>query len=201
MIEYVRGELAELTPSEAVVDAGGVGYGMLISLGTYTALQGKREAKLYVFEQVREDAYQLYGFATRQERTLFELLLSVSGIGGQTARMMLSAFSPAELCMLIQSEDARSIKSVKGVGPKAAQRVIVELKDKVAVLLGEMPSLGNSGPAANAVVDPEKTKEAVGALQTLGFPPAAAHKCVQTIIKDQPSLPVEGVIKLALKML
>ena len=199
MIEYVRGQIAELTPSAAVVEACGVGYGLNISLNTYTALQGKSEAKLFVYEQIREDAFQLFGFATRQERELFELLLGVNGIGGLTARMMLSAFTPQELCMHIQNEDARTIKSVKGIGPKAAQRVIVELKDKVVGMLGDMPSV--TGGSQTATIDPEKTKEAVSALQTLGFPPAAAHKCVQSILKDKPGLPVEGVIKLALKLL
>lgn len=131
MIEYIKGKIEELTPMQAVIEAGGIGYQIFISLNTYSAIQGKTDAKLYIYEAIREDAHLLYGFKAKSEREIFLLLISVSGIGCQTARMILSAFSPAELSGIIQSEDLRSLKSIKGIGPKAAQRIIVELKDKV----------------------------------------------------------------------
>ena len=136
MIEYIRGIVDEVTPTQAVIEASGVGYALSISLNTYTAIQNKKEARLFVYEVIREDAYLLFGFATRIERDLFALLLSVSGVGGQTARMILSAFTPADLANIVQTEDARSLKSVKGIGPKAAQRIIVELKDKMTSFMG-----------------------------------------------------------------
>ena len=127
MIEYVKGQIAELTPAIAVIDCHGVGYGLNISLNTFSALQGKQEAKLYVYEAIREDAYVLYGFSTRQERALFLLLISVSGIGGNTARMILSALTPAELVNVISSGNDKLLKTVKGIGLKTAQRIIVDL--------------------------------------------------------------------------
>ncbi|MBR1593748.1 MAG: Holliday junction branch migration protein RuvA [Alloprevotella sp.] len=198
MIEYIRGELAELTPTEATIEAAGVGYLLGISLNTYSALQGKREAKLFAYESIREDAYQLFGFATKQERELFTLLVGISGVGGQTARTILSAFTPTELVGAIQGEDVRALKAVKGIGPKAAQRIIVELKDKVLSLVGEVPAGG--GATAAAPVSAAQG-EATGALTTLGFPPAIVHKTVTAILKDDPTLSVEQVIKKALKML
>ena len=197
MIDYIRGELAELTPTEATIEAAGVGYLLCISLNTYTALQGKKEAKLYAYESIREDAYQLFGFASRQERKLFEELLSVSGIGGQTARTILPAFSPSELLQTIGSEDVRALKAVKGIGPKAAQRIIVELKDRVLALMGDVQATAGQKVAVSSPV----ASEATGALATLGFPPAAVHKVVTAILKDNPDLEVEQVIKQALKML
>lgn len=134
MIEYIRGKLEELTPALAVVDCQGVGYGLNISLGTYTAIQGRQEVKLYVYEVIREDTHQLWGFATKSERELFLQLTSVSGIGVAMSRMILSAFTPAELVEVISSGNDRALKSVKGIGPKAAQRVIVDLRDKILSL-------------------------------------------------------------------
>ena len=133
MIEYIRGELTELTPAMAVVEAAGVGYALNISLNTYTCIQGKKDVKLYVHEALvtggRDDSFTLFGFATKQERDLYRLLISVSGVGGNTARMMLSSLSPAELCNAIANADERLIKSIKGIGLKTAQRIIVDLKD------------------------------------------------------------------------
>ena len=150
MIEYIRGTIAELTPTQAVIDCGGVGYGLSISLNTYSAIQGQREARLYVYESIREDAYQLFGFASRQERELFLLLISVASIGGQTARTVLSAFTPAELAAAIRSENERMLRSVKGIGPKAAQRIIVELKDKIPLALGETTDTAPASTAASS---------------------------------------------------
>lgn len=203
MIEYIRGTVAALSPTQAVLEtAGGVGYGLCISLNTYTALQGKKEAvRLFVYEAIREDAYQLYGFATQQERALFALLVNISGVGGATARMVLSAFTPADLASIVETEDVRALKSVKGIGPKAAGRIIVELKDKMAQFYasaGDSPAGG--GEAAHAATAPI-VEEAVQALAVLGFPPAGAQKVVRQIVQEEPALPVEGIIKRALKML
>lgn len=199
MIEYLKGTLAELTPTLAVVDCHGVGYGVNISLYTYAAIQGKQEVKLFIYEAVREDAYVLWGFATKVERELFLLLLTVSGIGAGIARMILSAMTPAELCGVIGEGNDKLLKQVKGIGPKAAQRIIVELHDKIATLEVTPVSAG-SAPAASAV-NKEVQDEASAALAMLGFSPAPVHKVVLQILKDEPDAPVERVIKLALKML
>lgn len=203
MIEYIRGKVDELTPTLAVIDAGGVGYGLLISLNTYTAIQGKAEARLWAYESIREDAYVLYGFATRAERELFSLLVSVSGVGGQTARMVLSAFTPADLANIVQAEDVRSLKAVKGIGPKAAQRIIVDLKDKVASLTAAGGTSAAAGPDAAAAQGAVRqlVDEAVQALTVLGFSPAPAQKVALQIAKADPTVTVEGIIKQALKML
>lgn len=198
MIEYIKGKLDELTPTAAVVEAAGVGYELYVSLNTYSAIQGRAEVKLYAYEAIREDAHLLFGFATKRERELFTLLLGVSGVGGQTARMLLSAFTPTELAGLIMAEDVRMLKSVKGIGPKAAQRIVVELKDKVAALSADMPAAPGAPKQAPAT---EAMKEAAGALATLGFPPAAVQKKLQAIAKDNPAMSVEDFIKTALKML
>lgn len=200
MIEYVKGQIAELTPATAVVDCHGVGYGLNISLNTFSALQGKQEAKLYVYEAIREDAYVLYGFSTRQERALFLLLISVSGIGGNTARMILSALTPAELVNVISSGNDKLLKTVKGIGLKTAQRIIVDLKDKIAsVEIEGTASLGTS--ATMATGHSEILEEAVAALTMLGFPPAPSQKVALAILKEEPEAAVERVIKLALKRL
>ena len=149
MIEYIRGILDELTPTQATIEAHGVGYILNISLNTYTALQGKSEARLFVYESIREDAWTLYGFATKQERELFLMLISVSGVGGNTARTMLSSFSAPELAGLIMDGNERMLKTVKGLGAKTAQRIIVELRDKVVSLGIEAvsPSGENAAPS------------------------------------------------------
>ncbi|MCM1312668.1 MAG: Holliday junction branch migration protein RuvA [Bacteroides sp.] len=200
MIDYVRGILDELTPAQATVECHGVGYLCNISLNTYSAIQGKSEVRLFVYEVIREDSWTLYGFSTKDERELFVQLIGVSGIGGNTARTMLSAFSPSELCEIIISGNERLLKTVKGLGTKTAQRVIVELKDKVAGL-GISPSSVADKQAAVSAANSEVHDEAVEALKMLGFPPAPVVKAVRAILKDEPSTPVERVIKLALKML
>ena len=198
MIEYIRGELAEITPALAVIDCNGVGYGIHISLNTYSAIQGKKSVKLYIYEAIREDAHVLFGFSTKQERELFLLLISVSGIGGNTARMILSALSPAELCNVISSGNEKLLKGVKGIGLKTAQRIIVDLKDKIAATgMGTVSgSVATLSPANTEVHD-----EAIAALTMLGFAQAPSQKVVTAILKEEPELTVEKVIKLALKRL
>ncbi len=195
MIEYIKGDITDITPAMAVLECNGVGYGINISLNTYTTIQHLNRTKLYVYEAIREDAHVLYGFADKQERELFLLLISVSGIGGNTARMILSALSPSELCNVISTGNDKLLKTVKGIGLKTAQRIIVDLKDKIkttgAVASGEMFPVQVS----------EIQEEAVAALTMLGFPQAPSLKVVQAIIKEEPSAPVEKVIKLALKRL
>ena len=200
MIEYLKGELAELTPAMAVIDCHGVGYAANISLNTYSAIQGKESCKLYIYESIREDAYVLYGFADQQERELFLLLISVSGIGGNTARMILSALTPNELISVISSENAHLLKTVKGIGLKTAQRIIVDLKDKIKTDTLVAATAGN-GPTADAAINTEVTDEAVAALTMLGFAQGPSQKVVLAILKEEPTAPVEKVIKLALKRL
>lgn len=200
MIEYVKGELAELTPAMAVVDCHGVGYGINVSLNTYSAIQGKKEVKLYIYESIREDAYQLYGFSTRQERELFLLLISVSGIGGNTARMILSALSPAELCSVVSSGNEKLLKTVKGIGLKTAQRIIVELKDKIGTV-GTDALPGQPALRQPLAANQEVYEEAVAALTMLGFAAAPSQKVVSALLQEEPDAPVEKVIKLALKRL
>ena len=199
MIEYIKGELTELTPALATLEAAGVGYGLNISLNTYTAIQGKKEAKLYVYESIREDAYVLYGFVNKKEREMFELLISVSGVGPNTARMMLSSMSVSELCNAISTGNERVVKGIKGIGKMTAQRIIVDLRDKIVALgiADEIPAGGTMAtPVNNAVKD-----EAVAALTMLGFSPAPTQKVVVAILQEQPDAPVEQVVKLALKQI
>jgi Holliday junction DNA helicase RuvA len=199
MIEYIKGELTELTPALATVEASGVGYGLNISLITYSAIQGRKEVKLYVFESIREDAHVLYGFANKKEREMFEQLITVSGVGTNTARMMLSSMSVSELCDAISTGNARLIQTIKGIGKMTAQRIIVDLRDKIVALgiTDEIPAGGQvSAPVNNEVKD-----EAVSALTMLGFSPAPTQKVVVQILKEQPNLPVEQVVKLALKQI
>ena len=199
MIEYIRGELAELTPALATIEAGGVGYGLNISLNTYTALQGKKEARLYVYEAIREDAYVLYGFHNKKEREMFEQLITVSGVGTNTARMMLSGMSVGELCNAISTGNAKLIQSIKGIGKMTAQRIIVDLRDKIVALgiAEEIPA----GGIVEAPVNNQVKDEAVSALTMLGFAPAPTQKVVVQILQEQPTLPVEQVVKLALKQI
>ena len=197
MIEYLKGEVAELTPATAIIECCGVGYETSITLNTYSALQGKKDAKLFIYEVIREDTHQLYGFSNKQERELFLLLISLSGIGGNTARTILSAFTVTELCDAIASGNETAIKSVKGIGLKTAQRLIVDLKDKISgIYNGES---GISAPVAAANND--NIDGAVQALAMLGFPVSAANKVVQSIAKSEPGATIEQLIKLALKQL
>lgn len=198
MIEYIKGELTEITPAMAVIECNGLGYGINVSLNTYSAIQGKKEVKLYIYESIREDAYILYGFATKQERELFLLLISVSGIGGNTARMILSALTPSELCNVISSGNDKLLKTVKGIGLKTAQRIIVDLKDKISTT-----DIGTSTTSApiSITANNEIYEEAIAALTMLGFAQAPSQKVVAAILKKEPEAAVEKVIKLALKRL
>ena len=215
MIEYIKGTLTELTPTNAVVEAAGVGYSIAITLPTYSALIGKEATgdaalngangangemvKLFVTEVIREDAHELYGFVVRAERQLFELLMTVSGVGAATARMIMSAFSAEELRMLIATGNSKGMAKVKGLGPKTAQRIIVDLKDKALKLdLGGDPT---ELPMLEVEVDTGLKAEAISALTMLGFAAAASGKAVDKILKAEPSLAVEGVIRKALTML
>lgn len=195
MYEYLSGTVAELAPAYAVIDAGGVGYYLHISLQTYSEIEKRESAKLYVHYIVREDAQLFYGFATKVEREIFRLLISVSGVGGNTARMILSTYSPRELQGIIATENAVLLKNVKGLGLKTAQKIIVELS-------GKMTGLGATD--ATAVIVPggdARGQEALAALVMLGFAKGAAEKTVRDVLRDQPSASVEEVVRLALKHL
>lgn len=196
MIEYIKGEIAELTPAQMIMECGGIGYALNISLNTYSFFNGKSSGKIYVYEVIREDAHLLFGFADKTERELFLLLTSVSGVGPNTARMILSSLPPAELVRVIAGKEEDALKSVKGIGLKTAQRILVDLKNKVKPF--EMAGASSEGTLHLAG---EVAEEAVAALVMLGFQKAASQKAVQTILKTSPALPVEQVIKTALRML
>lgn len=204
MIDYIRGSLTELNPALAVIDAAGVGYAVNIALPTYSFLQPleNKETKLFITEIIREDTHDLFGFPTKGERSLFELLLTVSGIGANTARMIMSAFSAGEVRQIIATGNARQLSQVKGLGPKTAQRVIVDLKDKVLKI-----DLGESGMSETTMPDYSSQElnpirqEAVSALTMLGFAASPTQKAVDKILQDTPAATVEQVIRMALKML
>ena len=197
MIDYIKGTVAELTPTKVVIDNNGIGYDIEISLQTYESLQNKSDAKIYIYHHFRqrEDIEMYYGFSTKDERELFELIISVSGIGVNSARMMLSSFSAEELRQAILSEDVNRIKSVKGIGLKSAQRMILELKDKI--VKGEGADNDTLFKAANG----EAVEEATRALTMLGFAKPNVNKAIQAILKKNPSAKVEEIIKMALKLL
>ena len=195
MIEYIKGEIADLTPTTCVLETNGVGYGLNISLVTYQDLQQHQTARLYVYENIKEDAYQLFGFSEKKERDIFLLLISVSGVGASTARMILSKLSASELQEAIASGNVNVLKAVKGIGLKSAQRIIIDLKDKVG-------SVGCGDIDLSAVnVKSEKAEEAVAALVALGFQNQASAKVVEKLLKDDPSLEVAKIIKKALSMI
>lgn len=203
MFEYIKGELTELTPALAVVEAAGVGYAINISLNTYSAIQGKKDVRLFIHEALsaggRDDSFTLYGFATKKERELYRLLITVSGVGANTARMILSSLSASELGNVIASGNDKLLKSVKGIGLKTAQRIIVDLKDKV-LSLGITQEMSATGVGQPIVESPVK-EEAVSALVMLGFSPAPSAKVVDQVMKDNPGIEVQQVVKLALKLI
>ena len=200
MIEYLKGDITELTPTTATIECHGIGYLANISLNTYTAIQNRPQTKLYIYEGIREDAYILYGFADKRERELFMQLISVSGIGGNTARTILSALNPNELCEVIASGNDKLLKMVKGIGGKTAQRIIVELKDKIGTIDSNSQKTG-LGNALFADTTSEVLDSAVAALTMLGYTAAASQKVVKSIIKEQPTVSVEAAIKEALRRL
>ncbi len=197
MIDYIKGEIIELTPAYTVIETGGIGYAINITLPTYSALNEKSDAKLFIYEAIREDAHILYGFTSLDERHLFLLLITVSGIGANTARMIMSSYAVHEIQEFIATGNAAALSSVKGIGNKTAQRIIVDLKDKIfKSTTGMQP-----GQSVLTVQNAELKTEAVSALVMLGFMQAASVKAVERVMKDQPNLKIEQIIKLALKLL
>jgi len=196
MYDYVKGRLEELNPAQAVVEAGGFGFRILISLQTYSALESRvgSEVKVYLYHYLREDDEGFFGFSTKDERSLFELLISVSGVGPSTARMVLSSMTSDELSAAIVAEDINKIKSIKGIGLKSAQRMVLELKDKI--VKGGGKEAGFIGVQGNP-----NREEAATALVLLGFPKAAVEKVLDKLVKDKKEASLEELIKQALKML
>jgi len=193
MYEFIRGTIVEIYPANIIVEAGGTGYFINISLNTYSKLNGKKEAKILLHQIVREDAHVLYGFAEKGERDLFRNLISVNGVGANTAIMMLSSLNPDEIIAAVTSENVAVLKAVKGIGAKTAQRIIIDLKDKLA----KIPDTGQILiPTDNTI-----RNEALSALVMLGFVKRAAEKIVSKILQEQPESTVESVIKQALKRL
>jgi len=195
MLDFIKGEIVELNPASVVLEVNGLGYAIHISLNTYSALSEKKTAKLYVYEAIREDAHLLFGFTEQRERSLFLHLISVSGVGANTARMILSSLTVSELETVISSGNSNVLKTVKGIGAKTAERIIIDLKDKIKLsedIIGGEKIAMPMNQAAN---------EAVSALMMLGFNQAASQKVISKIVKDKPLSTVEEMIKMALKML
>lgn len=195
MIEYIKGEIAELNPSFVVVENNGIGYLVHISLTTYAQLQGKPTCKIFIYEAIREDAHVLYGFDKKEERNVFLQLISVSGVGANTARVILSSLSVNEIQEAIEAGNEAPLKGVKGIGLKTAQRIIVDLKGKLAVSDSSVKSLIQA-PEQNTM-----KKEAVSALVMLGFPSAISQKVVDKILVDNAEMRIEELIKKALKLM
>lgn len=195
MYEYITGKLAEVAPAYAVVEAGGIGYFINISLQTFSAIEQSEKTTLYLHYIVREDAQILYGFATKAERELFRLLIGVSGVGGNTARMIQSTYSPSELRNIIGTGNATLLKNVKGLGLKTAQKIIVELSGKMVDLKVD------SGSEKITTIDNETFNEALSALVMLGFQKGASEKVLKKLFKEEPDLRVEDAIRMALKQL
>ena len=197
MYEYITGKLAEVAPAYAIVEAGGIGYFVNISLQTYSEIEKQEQVLLYLHHVVREDAQTLYGFASKAERELFRLLIGVSGVGGNTARMIQSTYSPSELRNIIATGNAVLLKNVKGLGLKTAQKIIVDLSGRMLDLRGDdAASAALAAGVANPVLD-----EALAALVMLGFQKAASEKVLRKLFKEQPSIAVEEAVRLALKHL
>jgi Holliday junction DNA helicase RuvA len=193
MIDYLKGPITQITPTFLTIEAGSIGYFINISLTTFTKLEGKSEYKLLIHEVIREDSHQLFGFAEKEERDIFRLLISVSGVGAATARMMLSSLTPTEIEKAIIGSDVHLLKSVKGIGLKTAERIIVDLKDKVGKQVGTGEIF--------AIADNTKREEALSALVMLGFAKSAVSKVLDRIVREEKNLTVEDMIKRALKNL
>ncbi len=195
MIEYIKGNITEINPTEVILETYGIGYRILISLQTYEGLNGKTDAKVYIHHYIREDEELYYGFATKDERELFRLLIGVSGIGASTARMMLSSLTSDEIRNAILAEDLNKIKSIKGIGTKSAQRLILELKDKVVKGAGT-DTAALFTPSSNPAVE-----EATTALVMLGFSKPNVNKAIAAVLKENPGATLEQLIKFSLKRL
>ncbi len=193
MYEYIKGKIADISPTHVIIDNNDIGYQIIISLNTYSLINGKEAVKLFLHQVVREDAHLLYGFSAQQEREIFQLLLSVNGVGASTAIMVLSSMTPEEITMAISTENVNALKAVKGIGAKTAQRIIIDLKDK----LGKIAVVAENIPVSNNTI----YEESLSALVMLGFSKRDAGKTVTKILKEQPNTSVEGVIKQALKRL
>ena len=193
MIDYIKGSISKITPACVVLETSGIGYFINISLSTFSELENKIEVKIFVHEIIREDAHQLFGFATIKERDIFRYLISVTGVGANTARMMLSSLSPTELELAIVSSDVNALKNIKGIGLKTAQRIIVDLKEK----------LGKNAETAEIFTPSDNTnrEEALSALVMLGFAKSAVSKTLDNIVREERNLTVEAMIKKALKNL
>lgn len=197
MIEYIKGEIVELTPARMILECSGIGYELNISLNTYSAYNGKKNGIIYVYEVIREDAHLLFGFSEKTERELFLMLTTVSGVGPNTARMILSSFPPDELIQVIANENETALTSVKGIGVKTAQRILVDLKNKV-----KTAAIGEDGKqTAASIAGGSIAEEAIAALTMLGFQKAPSQKAIVSILKKSPDLAVEQVVKAALRML
>jgi len=196
MIDYISGNITELTPAYAVIETAGIGYNIQITLPVYSQLVNSEKAKVYIYEAIREDAHILYGFITQTERQLFLLLISVSGVGANTARMIMSAYSAAEIQEMIATANVAALNAVKGIGAKTAQRLIVDLKDKIM----KVSASGNNQVSMFQTANPVKD-EAVSALVMLGFAQGVSQKAVEQILKNDASIKLETLIKLALKIL
>lgn len=196
MIDYIKGEITELTPAYVVIETGGIGYFINIALPVFSLLSGKKSVKLYIYEVIREDACLLYGFSTKDERQLFLLLISVSGIGANTARMIMSSYSVEELQGIIASENDSALSSIKGIGTKTAQRIIVDLKDKILKITSNKENI----PAFKDTTSQIK-EEAISALVMLGFSATVSQKAIESILKKQSVANVEDLIKQVLKII
>ncbi|HBH50069.1 MAG TPA: Holliday junction branch migration protein RuvA [Bacteroidales bacterium] len=193
MFEFIKGKITDLTPAYAVVESAGIGYYLNISLTSFSQIQDKKEVQLYTHLAIREDAHVLYGFTSKKEREVFRLLISVSGVGPNTARMMLSSLVPDEVARAISQEDVNTLKTIKGIGAKSAQRIIVDLKDKIQTEEG-----------IEQIITPSNNTlkiEALSALDVLGFPRKSAEKAIDKLLLENPELHVEDLIKKALKIL
>lgn len=195
MYDYIKGDIVEITPTEVILECCGIGYSIMISLQTYDALKSISEAKVYIYHHIREDEEQFYGFATKNERELFKLLISVSGVGVGSARMMLSSLTDEEIRNAILSEDVRTIKSIKGIGMKTAQRLILDLKDKIVKGAG-VEAAEITVPTKNHSID-----EATTALLNLGFSKVNINKILPEILKESPDASIETIIREGLKRL
>ncbi len=198
MIDFIKGEIRDLNPTMVVLENNGIGFLLNISVNTYSEIQTADTCMLYVYEVIKEDSFSLYGFAQAQEREAFKRLIGISGIGANTARIILSSLSVAELEQAILTENLSIFKNIKGIGTKTAQRLMVELRDKVSKEGLSLPSAATTLPGIGGN---EQRDEALAALQMLGYQASAANKVITAIQKEQPDIKVEALIKAALKML